>query len=147
VSIIITAGLWALISLAIFPLSQGTLPFQLKLFDEKGTPFLGRILTFEGSLFLALAIMGLAYLITIRRPVPDMAARAPAVAVARAETLGMVGYAIVAQIAGAFLGHAWDTLWLERAVHPTCGHHLGQLQLRGLCGAPFRVFPLARLQP
>lgn len=77
VSIIITAGLWALISLAIFPLSQGTLPFQLKLFDEKGTPFLGRILTFEGSLLLALAIMGLAYLITIRRPVPDMAARAP----------------------------------------------------------------------
>jgi hypothetical protein len=27
VSIIITAGLWALCTLAIFPLSQGTLPF------------------------------------------------------------------------------------------------------------------------
>jgi hypothetical protein len=105
-SIIITAALWALMTLAIFPLSQGTLPFQLKLFDDKGTPFLGRILTFEGSLLLALAIMGLAYLVTLRRPVPDMAARAPAVAVARAETLGMVGYAIVAQIAGVFLGHA-----------------------------------------
>lgn len=105
-SIIITAGLWVLMTLAIFPLSQGTLPFQLKLFDDKATPFLGRLLTFEGSLLLALALMGLAYLVTLRRPVPDMAARAPAVAVARAETLGMVGYAIVAQIAGVFLGHA-----------------------------------------
>ena len=102
--LIITAGLWVLMTLAIFPLSQGTLPFQLKLFDDKGTPFLGRIFIFEGSLFLALVIMGLAYLVTIRRPVPDMAARAPAVAVARAETLGMVGYAIVAQIAGCFPG-------------------------------------------
>ena len=106
VSILITVGLWALCTLAIFPLSQGTLPFQLKLFDDKGTPFLGRIFIFEGSLFLALGMMGLAYLITIRRPVPDMAARAPAVPIARAETFGMVGYAIVAQVAGAFLGHA-----------------------------------------
>ena len=34
VSIMITTGLWALITLAIFPLSQGTLPFHIKLFDE-----------------------------------------------------------------------------------------------------------------
>jgi hypothetical protein len=106
VSIIITVGVWALCTLAVFPLSHGTLPFQLKLFDDKGTPFLGRIFIVEGSLFLALGMMGLAYLVTIRRPVPDMASRAPAVPIARAETLGMVGYAIVAQVAGAFLGHA-----------------------------------------
>ena len=106
VSILITVGVWALCTLAIFPLSRGTLPFQLKLFDDKGTPFLGRIFIFEGSLLLALGMMALAYLITIRRHVPDMAARAPAVPIARAETLGMVGYAIVAQVAGAVLGHA-----------------------------------------
>jgi hypothetical protein len=105
-SVIITAGLWALMTLAIFPLSQGTLPFHLKLFDERGTPFLGRVLAPEGTLLESLVIMGLAYLITARRPMPDMAARAPAVPVARAETLLMVGYAIVGQVAGAFLGHA-----------------------------------------
>src|SRR5258708_29257791 len=92
-SVIITTALWALASLAIFPLSQGTLPFHLKLFDERGTPFLGRVLAPEGTLLEALVIMGLAYLITMRRPLPDLAARVPAVPVARIETLGMVGYA------------------------------------------------------
>jgi hypothetical protein len=95
VSIMITAVLWALITLAIFPLSQGTLPFHIKLFDERGTPFLGRILILEGSLVEALVIMGLAYLITAQRPVPDMAARAPDVSVARIETLLMVGFILL----------------------------------------------------
>lgn len=103
-SVVVTVGIWAFLTLAIFPLSQGSIPFQLKLFQDKGTPFLGQVFTFEGSLVLALVIIGVAYLVTRHRPVPDLAARAPAVAVARVETLAMVGYAIVAQIAGVFLG-------------------------------------------
>ena len=104
-SILITVGLWALWHARHFLLSQGTLPFHLKLFANKGTPFSGPIIAAEGSLFVALGLIALTYLVTIRRPVPDLAARAPAVPVARAETLGMLGYAVVAQIIGAFLGH------------------------------------------
>jgi hypothetical protein len=103
-SILVAAGLWALGTLAIFLLSQGTLPFHLPIFQGKG--YLGPIIGSEGTLLIALGLIALIYLVTARRTVPDMAARAPAVAVARAETLGMVGYAIVAQIGGAFLGHA-----------------------------------------
>ena len=57
-SVVITVGIWAVLTLAIFPLSQGTIPFQLKLFEDKGTPFLGQVLTFEGSLVLALVLIG-----------------------------------------------------------------------------------------
>jgi hypothetical protein len=103
-SVLVAAGLWALGTLAIFLLSQGTLPFHLPLFQGKG--YLGPIIGSEGTLLIALGLLALIYLVTARRTVPDMAARAPAVATARAETLGMVGYAVVAQIGGAFLGHA-----------------------------------------
>ena len=103
--VLIAAGLWALGTLAIFVLSQGTLPFHLKLFATRSTSFSGPIIATEGSLFVALGLIALTYLVTIRRVAPDLAARAPAVPVARAETLGMLGYAVVAQIIGAFLGH------------------------------------------
>ncbi len=103
-SVLVTIGLWALGTLAIFLLSQGTLPFHLPLFQGKG--YFGPIIGTEGSLLVALVLIALIYLVTLRRTPPDMAARAPAVPVARAETLGMVGYAIVAQIGGALLGHA-----------------------------------------
>jgi hypothetical protein len=105
-SILVTIALWALGTLAIFLLSQGTLPFQLPLYQAKGASYLGPIIGSESTLFIALALIGLIYLVTARRSVPDMAARAPAVAVARAETLGLVGYAVVAQLGGALLGHA-----------------------------------------
>jgi len=105
-SVLITAVLWVLLTLSIFPLSQGTLPFHIKLFDERGTPFLGRILSVESTLLESLVLIGLIFLITLRRPVPDMVARAPALPVARIETLSMVGYAIGAQIVGAWLGYA-----------------------------------------
>jgi hypothetical protein len=104
-SILVTIGLWALGTLAIFPLSQGTLPFHLPLYQAKGVPYLGPIIGSEGTLFIALAMIGLIYLITLRRPMPDIAARVPSVAVARAETLGLVGYGIVALLGGALLGH------------------------------------------
>jgi len=105
-SILVTIGLWALGTLAIFLLSQGTLPFHQPLYQAKGSSYLGPIIGSESTLFIALAMIGLIYLVTARRVVPDMAARAPAVTVARAETLWLVGYGIVALIGGALLGHA-----------------------------------------
>jgi len=105
-SILVTIALWALGTLAIFLLSQGTLPFDQPLFQAKGTSYLGPIIGAEGTLFIALAMIVLIYRVTARRAVPDLAARAPAVALARAETLGLVGYGIVALIGGALLGHA-----------------------------------------
>jgi hypothetical protein len=104
-SVLIAVGLWALCTLAIFPLSHGVLPFHIKLFDERGTPFLGRILSPEATLVESLAMMGLILLITLRRRIPDLAARVPSMVAARRETLLMVGYGILGQVVGAILGH------------------------------------------
>jgi hypothetical protein len=104
-SIIIAIIVWALGTGAIFLLSQGQLPFHLPLFQAKGASYLGPIIGTEGSLFVALALIVLIYLVTARRKAPDLAARAPSVPVARAETLGLIGYGILGQIGGALLGH------------------------------------------
>jgi hypothetical protein len=104
-SVIIAVGFWVLCTLAIFPLSQGVLPFEIKLFDERGTSFLGRILSPEATLVESLAMMGLILLITLRRRIPDLAARVPSMVAARRETLLMVGYGILGQVVGAILGH------------------------------------------
>jgi hypothetical protein len=105
-SVVVALIAWAAGTALIFPLSQGTLPFHFKIFDQRGEPFLGPILGAEGSLATALLIMAISAVVTLRRTVPDIAARAPERAIARNETLGMVVYAIVAQAGGYFLGHA-----------------------------------------
>jgi hypothetical protein len=101
-SVLIAVGAWALATAAIFPLSRGTLPFYLPLFAGRGAfaPLVG----VESSLVEALGLIALIVLLTARRHAPDLAARAPATALARAETLGMAGYAVVAQVGGALLG-------------------------------------------
>src|SRR5215471_4535564 len=97
-SILVTIALWALGTLAIFLLAQGRLPFELPIYQAKGVSYLGPIIGSESTLFIALAMIGLVYLVTARRAVPDMAARVPSLAVALAETLWLGGYAVVAQI-------------------------------------------------
>ena len=74
------------------------MPFQLPLYQAKGASYIGSIIGSESTLFIAFAMIGLIYLVTARRAVPDMAARVPSSAVALAETLWLGGYAVVAQI-------------------------------------------------
>ena len=63
-------------------MEQAMYPVQFSV-DYPDRP-LDRVTTcFRLFMVIPIAIMGLAYLITLRRPVPDMAARAPVVAVAR----------------------------------------------------------------
>jgi len=50
--------------------------------------------------------MVVVHLLTRRRVVPDLAARAPAVRRARTETLAVLGYGLVAMAGGLLLGHA-----------------------------------------
>lgn len=56
------------------------------------------------SLSTVLLLGGITYLVTRKRVVPNMASRAPARAVALAETALLVGYAIVVQLGGLVLG-------------------------------------------
>src|SRR5579885_3279312 len=105
-SVIIGLILWALGTVAILVISQGKIPFEFKLFAEKGTPFLGIIFSVEIGMVFPLMLIAVIYWITGQRVVPDLRTRVPEIAVARAETLGMVAYAVVAQIVGAILGRA-----------------------------------------
>jgi hypothetical protein len=96
----------AIVIAAIFPLSQGMLPFQIRVFAERGQPFWGPIIGAVGSLLVALIVIGVALLVTWRRTPPDMLARAPSLPIARIETAGLTLYAIAGQAGGYFLGRA-----------------------------------------
>src|SRR5215472_5976364 len=69
-SILVTIGLWALGTLAIFLLSQGTLPFHLPYYQARGASSLGPLIGSESTLFIALAMIGLIFLVTARRGCP-----------------------------------------------------------------------------
>lgn len=84
-------------------LGGATLPFA-----PTGTPQApaAAVLAGQGNLAVALLLVGVALLVTRNRPRVDLAARAPERAVARRETLWLVGYAVVVTAVGAVLGHA-----------------------------------------
>lgn len=137
-SVIIAIVFWVLGTLAIFVLSQGKTPFDLKLFEDKGTPFLGEVIALEIGLAFPIGLIAIIYLITRNRVVPDLRTRAPEIPVARAETLGVVGYAVVAQTVGGFprpgdwslpcqFAYAGDTVWAERTVYASRSHYLVHL--------------------
>ena len=52
--------------------ARARLPFQLRLFEDKGTPFLGQIFTFEGWLVLGLVIIGVACVLIAARHRPGL---------------------------------------------------------------------------
>ncbi len=103
-SVQLVAAFWIISTILVLVLARDGLPFDRPLVE-------GASLTFElinswGNLLVALILMGIAYLVTRGRSVPDMAARAPAHPVALAETLGLVGYGVAVQVLGLFLGVA-----------------------------------------
>jgi hypothetical protein len=101
-SVQIALLLWVACSAAIFPLSQGTLPFnQPRL---AGTPFRVQIYgTIFGWLF-ALIFIAVTYALTRRRAIPDMASRAPNRVMALRETVGLWIYGAVVMAAGQVIG-------------------------------------------
>ena len=62
--------------------------------------------TFALVLVLPLIHMGLTYLLTRNRPIPDLGERVASIAVARQETLLLIGYGLVMFVIGQLLGRA-----------------------------------------
>ncbi|AAK24630.1 hypothetical protein CC_2663 [Caulobacter vibrioides CB15] len=104
--LVIAAGIvgWVALNLAVLKLANGFLPFDRP--NMAGAPFGVQMAMPTLGLIEQLALMGLVWLLTRKREPVDMAARAPAVRRAWAETLGLLAYAMAAQVGGWLLGPA-----------------------------------------
>lgn len=92
-AIVVWAG-----SVGFVALSGRTLPFDWPSMVDMSTGF--QLLSANVQILWVLFLIGVALFVTRRRAVIDLATRAPASAVNRAELLFMVGYAVVAQVVG-----------------------------------------------
>ena len=91
-SVQLTAAFWVLATIAVFLIvGDGELPFGERPSLE-GVLLAGEVINGWANLGVALILIGVTYLVTKGRAVPDMAARAPGRSVAVAETAGLVGY-------------------------------------------------------
>ena len=111
-----TAAFWLLGTLAAFVLvGDAGLPFG----DRVGTAVGAELFTVWGGLVVALLLVAVAYGITRRRTVPDMAARAPKRSVARFELVMLVVYGVLAQLGGWLLGSALGDHPISLHLHGT----------------------------
>lgn len=120
------AAFWLLGTLAAVVLvGDGGLPFG----DRAGTPVGAELFTVWGGLVVALLLVAVAYVVTRRRVMPDIAARVPARSVARFELITLIIYGVLIQLGGWLLGTA-------------LGQHPISLHLHGtLYGAAHPVTP------
>lgn len=101
-SVQITGIVWLVANVLIVVIAHGALPFDRPALAGKS--FAYQVVFANLGLVEVFALMGLVYVLTRKRSVPDMAARAPARALARQETLLLLGYGVVAQLGGVLLG-------------------------------------------
>ena len=94
--------LWIICVAAIIPLSRGALPFQRPIL--KGMPLRAQALLQFLSPVPPLLLMGVTYLLTRKRTVPDMAARAPEAGMAAREIAALWGYGACVLALGQILG-------------------------------------------
>jgi hypothetical protein len=87
-----------LATIAVFLIvGDGELPFGERPSLE-GVLLAGEVINGWATLGIALILIGVTFLVTRGRAVPDMAARAPEKTVALAETAALVGYGILVQL-------------------------------------------------
>jgi hypothetical protein len=89
-------------SIAFVALSGPKVPFDWPSMPDMSTGF--QLLSANIQILWVLLLIGVTVFVTRRRTVVDLATRAPAPAVNRAELLFMVGYAVVAQLIGIGVG-------------------------------------------
>lgn len=95
---------WVLGYVAVLSLAGGSLPFDRPALAE--LPFAVQMAAPSVGMIEVLLLMVMAYLLTRRRPVPDLSARAPELRVARRETAYLLAYAALGQVGGWLLGPA-----------------------------------------
>jgi len=96
---------WLALNGAILQLARGFLPFDRP--NLAGSPFWLQVAMPSIAMIEQFSLMGLVALLTRRRPLADIADRAPPAASAGRETLGMLAYAFLAQAGGWLVGPAF----------------------------------------
>ena len=115
---VVTVG-WALATIAVFLLvGDGELPFGERPSLE-GVSLAGQVINGWAALGIALLLIGVTFLVTRGRAVPDMAARAPEKTVALAETAALVGYGVSVGFGGLLLGRAVGDHAISLHMHGT----------------------------
>jgi hypothetical protein len=97
-------GGWLAVNVGLVVVAGGHLPFHSSSLARP--PTVAAVLQADAMFVEVFALMVVAYLITRRRPVPDLAGRAPAAAVAKKETLAVLSYGVLAMAGGFLLGRA-----------------------------------------
>jgi hypothetical protein len=100
----VTAALWVISYLIVLWLAQGSLPFDRPAVSQ--LPFALQMAAPSITLLEIFVLMGLVFLLTRRRVIPDMAARAPERRVALRETVLVLAYAALGQVGGWIVGPA-----------------------------------------
>jgi hypothetical protein len=93
--------LWLGISVAMVALCHGTMPLAMGPHPQTPVAF---VIGSQVSLALLILLIGLVGLIARRRPMPDLAARAPERSTALRETIGLWIYCSIVLVAGRFIG-------------------------------------------
>jgi hypothetical protein len=99
-----TAALWVVSYLVVLWLAQGSLPFERPAVAQ--LPFALQMAAPSITLLEIFVLMGLVFLLTRRRVIPDMAARAPERRIALRETVIVLAYAALGQVGGWIVGPA-----------------------------------------
>jgi len=100
----VAAALWIVANVAVVLLAGGVLPFDrpaladLQFVQQVALPSLGLVEVF--------ALMAVVYVLTGRRVIPDLAARAPGRAQSARETTLLLGYGGLGQLGGWLIGPA-----------------------------------------
>ena len=127
----IAVASWVVGYLVVLRLAHGSLPFdrpavaQLPFASQMAAPTIGMIEIF--------ALMVLVFLLTRKRVIPDMAARAPEGRIALRETVLVLAYAALGQVGGWIVG---PTL----GFHPFSFHLYGTLYGTTLTQTPTSTF-------
>jgi hypothetical protein len=98
------AALWVAGTLVALWLAQGSLPFNRP--AVASLPFAVQMAEPSIAMLEVFILMGLAFLLTRTRSIPDLAARAPQRRIALRETVGVLIYATLGQIGGWIVGPA-----------------------------------------
>ena len=100
----VAAALWIVANVAVLLLAGGVLPFDRPALADM--PFVQQVALPSLGLIEVFALMAVVYVLTGRRVIPDLAARAPERAQAARETTLLLGYAGLGQLGGWLVGPA-----------------------------------------
>ncbi len=96
------AALWVIAYVLVLWLADGTLPFDRPAVAK--FPFITQLAAPSLTMTEIFVLMAITFLVTRRRLIPDIAARAPDRSIAIRETTGLLAYAALGQVGGWVLG-------------------------------------------